>query len=88
MQRHVTGTVPSGTRRRTAPRALLLVLVVLIAASPAHAQSQAPPDYKPQGYINDFANVLSQPTRDQRRSNGEPGDRGSDIRSQRGGTSV
>ncbi len=24
-----------------------------------------PPRYKPQGYVNDFANVLSQPTRDQ-----------------------
>src|ERR1700746_3007498 len=65
MQRYVTGTVPSGTRRRTAPSALLLALVVLIAASPAHAQSQAPPDYKPQGYVNDFANVLSPAARQQ-----------------------
>src|ERR1700722_2140026 len=65
MQRYVTGTVPSGTRRRTAPSALLLALVVLITAAPAHAQSQAPPDYKPQGYVNDFANVLIQTTRDQ-----------------------
>lgn len=65
MQRYVTGTVPSGTRRRTAPSALLLALVVLITASPAHAQSQAPSDYKPQGYVNDFANVLSPAARQQ-----------------------
>jgi uncharacterized protein len=45
------------------PHALLLAYVALTAASTSHAQT--PTQYKPQGYVNDFANVLSQPTRDQ-----------------------
>jgi uncharacterized protein len=45
------------------PTALSLALITLLAASLTQAQSPTP--YKPQGYVNDFANVLSQTTRDQ-----------------------
>jgi uncharacterized protein len=52
--------------RRPAVRAYTLALIPLIALLAASlAQAQSSPDYKPQGYVNDFANVLSQPTRDQ-----------------------
>src|SRR6202047_1320290 len=44
---------------------LLLSLLIFIVAPLAIAQTQTPPDYKPQGYVNDFANVLSSSTHEQ-----------------------
>jgi uncharacterized protein len=43
--------------------ALSIAVLTLVSASLTLAQSA--PDYKPQGYVNDFANVLDQSTRDQ-----------------------
>jgi uncharacterized protein len=63
MLRHLIPTLPAGPNRRMAPKALLLTLFALMAASLAHAQT--PTQSKPQGYVNDFANVLSQSARDQ-----------------------
>jgi uncharacterized protein len=57
MLRHLTLTFPARPSRRTVPNALLLALVALLAAS--ISQAQAPTQYKPQGYVNDFANILS-----------------------------
>jgi uncharacterized protein len=62
MRRHFIPNSPARSRRRVVPYALLLALV---GASPCFSQTQAPTQFKPQGYVNDFANVLSQATRDQ-----------------------
>ena len=43
----------------------LALAATLFAATHLQAQDQPVPDYKPQGFVNDFANVLSQPTREQ-----------------------
>jgi uncharacterized protein len=63
MARHLTLTFPARPRRRTVPNALLLTFVALMAAT--ITQAQAPTQYKPQGYVNDFASVLSPATREQ-----------------------
>jgi uncharacterized protein len=63
MPRHLTLTFPARPRRRTVPNALLLPFVTLMAAT--ITQAQAPTQYKPQGYVNDFANVLSPATHHQ-----------------------
>jgi uncharacterized protein len=63
MARHLTLTFPARPRRRTVPNALLLTFVTLMAAT--ITQAQAPTQYKPQGYVNDFANVLSPATHQQ-----------------------
>src|ERR1700726_3661022 len=65
MRRHLIPSSPARSRRRVVPYALLLALVALVGAPPCFSQTQAPTQYKPQGYVNDFANVLSQATRDQ-----------------------
>src|ERR1700730_3100971 len=65
MPPHLTAFHPLRALRPPAARRLLLSLVIFIIGWPIIAQSQAPPDYKPQGYVNDFANVLSPSTRDQ-----------------------
>jgi uncharacterized protein len=62
MRRHLIPSSPARSRRRVVPYALFLALV---GASPCFSQTQTPTQYKPQGYVNDFANVLSQATRDQ-----------------------
>jgi len=61
MLRHLTLTFPARPSRRTVPNALLLALVALLAASITQAQTQ----YKPQGYVNDFANIFSPAARQQ-----------------------
>jgi len=61
MLRHLTLTFPARPSRRTVPNALLLALVALLAASITQAQTQ----YKPQGYVNDFANIFSPAVRQQ-----------------------
>src|ERR1700720_952730 len=63
MPRHLTLIFPRRSRRRMPRNALLLAFVALLAA--AITQAQAPTQYKPQGYINDFANVLSPAARQQ-----------------------
>ena len=63
MARHLTLTFPARPRRRTVPNALLLTFVTLMAAT--ITQAQAPTQYKPQGYVNDFASVLSPAARQQ-----------------------
>jgi uncharacterized protein len=63
MLRHLTLIFPARLSRRTVPNALLLALVALLAAS--ITQAQAPTQYKPQGYVNDFANILSPAARQQ-----------------------
>ena len=65
MPPHLTASQPLHALRSPAARCLLLCFIIFIAASPALAQTQTPPDYKPQGYANDFANVLSVSTREQ-----------------------
>src|SRR5580700_503083 len=65
MPPHLTASQPLRTLRPPAARSLLLSFIIFIAASPAFAQTQTLPDYKPQGYVNDFANVLSPSTREQ-----------------------
>jgi uncharacterized protein len=63
MPRHFTHAFLARPRYRVVPTALWLALFTLLAASLTPAQSPTP--YKPQGYVNDFANVLSPTTRDQ-----------------------
>src|SRR6204780_931278 len=63
MPRTLCFAPPARSRRHIVPSALSLALLTLIAASLTRAQSA--PEYKSQGYVNDFANVLGQPTRDQ-----------------------
>jgi uncharacterized protein len=63
MPRHRIYAIFAQPARRNSPRLLLLALMTLAAASIAFAQPA--PDYKPQGYVDDFANVLDQSTRDQ-----------------------
>jgi uncharacterized protein len=64
MLRHFIRTLPALPVYRIIPSALLLALT-LSTASIAPSQTPSSPQYKPQGYVNDFANVLSQPARDQ-----------------------
>jgi len=63
MPRTLCFAPPARPRRHIVSSALSLGLLTLIAASLTRAQST--PEYKPQGYVDDFANVLTQPTRDQ-----------------------
>jgi uncharacterized protein len=63
MLRPPTVLNPAPPLRRPAVRAYALSLIALLAASLAQAQST--PEYKPQGYVNDFANVLNQATLEQ-----------------------
>jgi uncharacterized protein len=63
MPRTLCFAPPARSRRHIVPSALSLALLTLIAASLTRAQSA--PEYKSQGYVNDFANVLGQPARDQ-----------------------
>src|SRR3984885_4765450 len=63
MPRTLCFAPPARSRRHIVPSALSLALLTLIAASLTRAQSA--PEYKSQGYVNDFANVLGQPTREQ-----------------------
>jgi uncharacterized protein len=63
MALHLTLIFRAGTKRRMPLNALLLAFVALISAS--LTQAQAPTQYKPQGYVNDFANVLSPAARQQ-----------------------
>src|SRR5271168_5391439 len=66
MPRPLTTRYPTGAPRNSVARFIFLALAAtLLAATHLQAQDQPVPDYKPQGYVNDFANVLSQPTRDQ-----------------------
>jgi uncharacterized protein len=53
----------ASTARRSAAPFLLVLYVLSFLSFPSPAQEALPS--KPQGYVNDFANVLSQPTRDQ-----------------------
>jgi uncharacterized protein len=62
MLRHFIRTTARPVRR-ILPSAVLLALALSTAS--AQSQTQAPPQYQPQGYVNDFANVLSQPARGQ-----------------------
>jgi uncharacterized protein len=63
MALHLTLIFRAGTKHRMPLNALLLAFVALISAS--LTQAQAPTQYKPQGYVNDFANVLSPAARQQ-----------------------
>jgi len=63
--RHPTRASSNDLARVVAPTILLTLASILLAASLLQAQAQPSPEYKPQGYVNDFANVLGQPTRDQ-----------------------
>ena len=63
MALHLTLIFRAGTKHRMPLNALLLAFVALIPAS--LTQAQAPTQYKPQGYVNDFANVLSPAARQQ-----------------------
>jgi uncharacterized protein len=68
MSGHLTVPNPtrsSGERRTAAPFLLFLYLIALLSllSMPSCAEDTLPA--KPQGYVNDFANVLSQSTRDQ-----------------------
>jgi uncharacterized protein len=63
MPRLFTHAFLARPRYRVVPTARWLALWPLLAASLTLAQSPTP--YKPQGYVNDFANVLRQTTRDQ-----------------------
>ena len=66
MPRPLTARYPTGAPRNSVARFIFLALAAtLFAATHLQAQDQPVPDYKPQGFVNDFANVLSQPTRDQ-----------------------
>jgi uncharacterized protein len=49
--------------RRNIAVAIALAFLALLAAP--HTQSQSLPQQKPAGYVDDYANVLSQPARDQ-----------------------
>src|SRR5271170_5792493 len=63
MPPHLTATHPATALRSSVARATVLSLVALFTASLACAQTPTPA--KPQGYVADFANVISQPARDQ-----------------------
>jgi uncharacterized protein len=52
------------TKRPGLPMVLCLATLLCLIA-PLHLQAQSLPQQKPQGYVNDLANVLSQSTRDQ-----------------------
>ena len=66
MPQPLTTRYPTGAPRNSVARCIFLALsATLFAATHPQAQNQPAPDYKPQGFVNDFANVLSQPTRDQ-----------------------
>jgi uncharacterized protein len=57
---------PNTTAPRYAAVAILFPLVLtLLSATLLQAQTQSAPEYKPQGYVNDFANVLSPSAREQ-----------------------
>lgn len=63
--RHLT-RAPNSPAAYLAARIMLVSLATTtLAATFLQAHAQSAPEYKPQGYVNDFANVLNQPTRDQ-----------------------
>lgn len=55
----------SSESERLAVRSLLVLLLLCLVALPIFAQASLQIPAKPTGYINDFANVLSQSARDQ-----------------------
>src|SRR5580693_6825093 len=66
MPRPLTTRYRTGAPRNSVARLIFLTLAAtLFAATHLQAQDQPVPDYKPQGFVNDFANVLSPSTREQ-----------------------
>jgi uncharacterized protein len=55
----------SSARERLAVRSLLVLLLLCLVALPIFGQASIQIPAKPTGYVSDFANVLSQSTRDQ-----------------------
>jgi uncharacterized protein len=58
-------SAPARQPRTAGAAAAILLLLVSCALSASRAAAQNPDKLKPQGYVNDFANVLSPPARDQ-----------------------
>jgi len=58
------GAIHRGVPAISAPRGTLILLLALLAALRV-AAAQSPDQLKPEGYVNDFANVLSPSARDQ-----------------------